>query len=96
MKISKYIYLPLTYLLLNFKLAAVGETFPITFATFFVFFMLPCIKGIDKNKIIISISIFIFLILFNNIFGRSLDPSKYFTSLLLFIYVAIVISIVYS
>lgn len=96
MKISKYIYLPLTYLLLNFKLAAVGETFPITFATFFIFFMLPCIKGIDKNKIIISIGIFIFLILFNNIFGRSLDPSKYFTSLLLFIYVAIVISIVYS
>ncbi|EOI3340999.1 TPA: putative colanic acid polymerase WcaD [Klebsiella pneumoniae] len=96
MKISKYIYLPLTYLLLNFKLAAVGETFPITFATFFIFFMLPCIKGIDKNKIIISISIFMFLILFNNIFGRSLDPSKYFTSLLLFIYVAIAISIVYS
>jgi putative colanic acid polymerase len=96
MKISKYSFLPLTYLLLNVKISAIGETFPITLATFLIFFIILCARGIHKNKIIVSMLVLVFLVLFNKIFGRSLDPSKYFTSLMLFLYVAVTLSIVYS
>ncbi|HGH5394001.1 hypothetical protein [Raoultella planticola] len=96
MKLSKYSYIPLTYLLLNVKIGSLGETFPITLATFTILFIAFCVRGISKNKILLSFGLLIFLVLFNKIFGRPLDPSKYFTSLMLFIYVGTVSSLIYS
>lgn len=96
MKLSKYSYIPLTYLLLNVKIGSLGETFPITLATFTILFIAFCVRGISKNKILLSFGLLICLVLFNKIFGRPLDPSKYFTSLMLFIYVGTVSSLIYS
>jgi hypothetical protein len=88
--------LPLFYLLVNVKLAQLGESFPITVVTFLPLVLLLFVERISVKKLMIALGFGAGLILFNFLFGQSLDASKYITSTMLFVYAVIIIGMVWS
>ena len=95
-KICSYLLLPFIYLVVNVKLASLGESFPITIVTFLPAILFLYIERISIKKLMIALSIGTGLTAFNYIFGQSLDASKYVTSTMLFVYIVIIIGMVWS
>jgi putative colanic acid polymerase len=88
--------LPLLYLLVNVKLAQLGESFPITLVTFLPVLLLLFVERINIKKLMIALGLGGGLTVFNYLFGQSLDASKYVTSAMLFIYTVVIIGMVWS
>ncbi|PSN07789.1 colanic acid polymerase WcaD [Siccibacter turicensis] len=95
-RVCSYLLLPIIYLVVNIKIAQLGESFPITIVTFLPLLLLLFVEKINLKKLMIGLGIGAGLTLFNYIFGRSLDASKYVTSTMLFIYLVIIISMVWA
>lgn len=95
-RICSYLALPLIYLLVNVKLAQLGESFPITVVTFLPLLLLLYVDKINLKKLMIALGVGAGLTIFNYIFGTSLNAGKYVTSTLLFIYLVIIIGMVWS
>ena len=95
-RICSYLLLPLIYLLVNVKIAQLGESFPITIVTFLPVLLLLYVDKINLKKLMIALGWGTGLTLFNYIFGQSLDASKYVTSTMLFVYIVIIIGMVWS
>ena len=76
-RICSYLVLPLLYLLVNVKLAQLGESFPITIVTFLPVLLLLFIERINIKKLMIALGVGGGLTAFNYLFGQSLDASKY-------------------
>ncbi|HGV0031551.1 TPA: colanic acid polymerase WcaD [Citrobacter freundii] len=95
-RICSYLVLPLLYLLVNVKLAQLGESFPITIVTFLPVLLLLFIERINIKKLMIALGLGGGLTAFNYLFGQSLDASKYVTSAMLFIYTVVIIGMVWS
>lgn len=95
-RICSYLALPLIYLLVNVKLAQLGESFPITVVTFLPLLLLLYVDKINLKKLMIALGVGAGLTVFNYIFGTSLNAGKYVTSTLLFIYLVIIIGMVWS
>lgn len=94
-RICSYLVLPLLYLLVNVKLAQLGESFPITIVTFYPF-CCCCLSSASISKINDRAGRRGGLTAFNYLFGQSLDASKYVTSAMLFIYTVVIIGMVWS
>lgn len=95
-RICSYLVLPLLYLLVNVKLAQLGESFPITLVTFLPVLLLLFVERINIKKLMIALGLGGGLTVFNYLFGQSLDASKYVTSAMLFIYTVVIIGMVWS
>ena len=95
-RICSYLLLPLIYLLVNVKIAQLGESFPITIVTFLPVLLLLYVDKINLKKLMIALGLGFGLTAFNYIFGQSLDASKYVTSTMLFVYIVIIIGMVWS
>ena len=95
-RVCSYLLLPLTYLLVNVKIAQLGESFPITIVTFLPVLLLLFVDKISVKKLLIALGIGAGLTIFNYLFGRSFNTSKYATSTLLFINIVIIIGMVWS
>ncbi|MFS6815404.1 colanic acid polymerase WcaD [Citrobacter meridianamericanus] len=95
-RICSYLVLPLLYLLVNVKLAQLGESFPITLVTFLPVLLLLFVERINIKKLMIALGLGGELTVFNYLFGQSLDASKYVTSAMLFIYTVVIIGMVWS
>ncbi len=95
-RVCSYLVLPLLYLLVNVKLAQLGESFPVTVVTFLPLLLLLFIERINIKKLLIALGIGGGLTAFNYLFGQSLDASKYVTSAMLFVYTVIIIGMVWS
>ena len=74
-RICSYLLLPLIYLLVNVKLAQLGESFPITIVTFLPALLLLFVERINRRKLMLALGLGVGLTLFNYVFGQSLDPS---------------------
>ncbi len=94
-RICSYLLLPLIYLLVNVKIAQLGESFPITIVTFLPVLLLLFLERISVKKLMIALGIGAGLTAFNYLFGQSLDASKYVTSTMLFVYIVIIIGMVW-
>jgi len=79
-RVCSYLLLPLTYLLVNVKIAQLGESFPITIVTFLPVLLLLFVDKISVKKLLIALGIGAGLTIFNYLFGRSFNASKYATS----------------
>ncbi|ENX6347242.1 colanic acid polymerase WcaD, partial [Escherichia coli] len=95
-RICSYLLLPLIYLLVNVKIAQLGESFPITIVTFLPVLLLLFLERISIKKLMIALGIGAGLTAFNYLFGQSLDAGKYVTSTMLFVYIVIIIGMVWS
>ena len=95
-RICSYLLLPLIYLLVNVKIAQLGESFPITIVTFLPVLLLLFLERISVKKLMIALGIGAGLTAFNYLFGQSLDAGKYVTSTMLFVYIVIIIGMVWS
>lgn len=95
-RICSYLMLPLLYVLVNVKLAQLGESFPVTIVTFLPVLLLLFIERINIKKLLIALGVGGGLTAFNYLFGQSLDASKYVTSAMLFVYTVIIIGMVWS
>jgi len=95
-RVCSYLLLPLIYLLVNVKLFQLGESFPITIVTFLPLLLLLYVERINLKKLMLALMLGAGLTLFNFIFGKSLDASKYVTSTMLFVYIVIIIGMVWS
>ncbi len=95
-RICSYLVLPLLYLLVNVKLAQLGESFPITIVTFLPVLLLLFVERINIKKLMIALGVGGGLTVFNYLFGQSLDASKYVTSAMLFVYTVVIIGMVWS
>ena len=95
-RVCSYLLLPLIYLLVNVKIAQLGESFPITIVTFLPVLLLLYVDKINLKKLMMALGLGVGLTLFNYIFGQSLDASKYVTSTMLFVYIVIIIGMVWS
>ncbi|ELY5878578.1 putative colanic acid polymerase WcaD [Cronobacter sakazakii] len=95
-RICSYLLLPFIYLVVNVKLAQLGESFPITIVTFLPVLLLLFVDKINLKKLMIALGIGAGLTLFNYVFGKSLDASKYVTSTMLFLYIVIIIGMTWS
>lgn len=95
-RICSYLLLPVIYLLVNVKLASLGESFPITIVTFLPAILFLYIERISVKKLMITLGIGVGLIAFNYIFGLSLNSSKYVTSMMLFVYIILILALTWS
>ena len=95
-KICSYLLLPFIYLVVNVKLASLGESFPVTIVTFLPAILFLYIERISIKKLMIALGIGAGLTAFNYIFGQSLDASKYVTSTLLFVYIVLILAMTWS
>ncbi len=95
-RICSYLLLPFIYLVVNVKLASLGESFPVTVVTFLPAILFLYIERISVKKLMIALGIGGGLIAFNYIFGKSLNASKYVTSTLLFVYIVIILAMTWS
>ncbi|MEI9148156.1 hypothetical protein, partial [Pseudomonas aeruginosa] len=55
-RICSYLLLPLIYLLVNVKIAQLGESFPITIVTFLPVLLLLFLERISVKKLMIALS----------------------------------------
>lgn len=95
-RVCSYLLLPFIYLVVNVKLLQLGESFPITVVTFLPLILLLYVEKISVKKLLIALGIGTGLTLFNFVFGKSLDASKYVTSTMLFVYIVIIIGMTWS
>lgn len=95
-RVCSYLLLPFIYLVVNVKLLQLGESFPITIVTFLPLILLLYVEKISVKKLLIALALGAGLTLFNFIFGKSLDASKYVTSTMLFVYIVIIIGMTWS
>lgn len=95
-RVCSYLLLPFIYLVVNVKLLQLGESFPITVVTFLPLILLLYVEKISVKKLLIALGIGSGLTLFNFVFGKSLDASKYVTSTMLFVYIVIIIGMTWS
>ena len=95
-RVCSYLLLPLIYLLVNVKIAQLGESFPITIVTFLPVILLLYVEKFSVKKLLIALGIGVGLTAFNFVFGKSLDASKYVTSTMLFVYIVIIIGMTWS
>lgn len=95
-RICSYLLLPLIYLLVNVKIAQLGESFPITIVTFLPLLLLLFVERISVKKLMIALGIGAGLTAFNFLFGQSLNAGKYVTSTMLFVYIVVIIGMVWS
>jgi putative colanic acid polymerase len=95
-RVCSYLILPFTYLVVNVKLAQIGASFPITVVTFMPAILLLFLERISLKKLFIALGIGTGLTIYNYIFGKSLDASKYITSTLLFVYIVVIIGMTWS
>ncbi|WP_455425062.1 colanic acid polymerase WcaD [Dryocola sp. LX212] len=95
-RICSYLLLPFIYLVVNVKLASLGESFPITIVTFLPAILFLYIERISVKKLMITLGIGVGLIAFNYIFGLSLNSSKYVTSMMLFVYIILILALTWS
>lgn len=95
-RVCSYLSLPIIYLIVNVKLFQLGESFPITIVTFLPLILLLFLEKLNLKKLMTGLGIGAGLTLFNYLFGSSLDASKYVTSTMLFVYLVIIISMVWS
>lgn len=95
-RVCSYLVLPLLYLLVNVKIAQLGESFPVTVVTFLPLLLLLFVERINIKKLLIALGTGGGLTAFNYLFGQSLDASKYVTSTMLFVYTVIIIGMVWS
>ncbi len=56
-RICSYLVLPLLYLLVNVKLAQLGESFPITLVTFLPVLLLLFVERINIKKLMIALGL---------------------------------------
>lgn len=56
-RICSYLLLPLIYLLVNVKIAQLGESFPITIVTFLPLLLLLFVERISVKKLMIALGI---------------------------------------
>ncbi|EHV70736.1 putative membrane protein [Escherichia coli DEC6D] len=56
-RICSYLVLPLLYLLVNVKLAQLGESFPITIVTFLPALLLLFVERINIKKLMIALGV---------------------------------------
>lgn len=56
-RICSYLVLPLLYLLVNVKLAQLGESFPITIVTFLPVLLLLFVERINIKKLMIALGV---------------------------------------
>lgn len=56
-RICSYMVLPLLYLLVNVKLAQLGESFPITIVTFLPVLLLLFVERINIKKLMIALGV---------------------------------------
>lgn len=75
-RVCSYLLLPLIYLLVNVKLAQLGESFPITIVTFLPALLLLFVERINLKKLMIALGLGVGLTLFNYVFGQSLDRAN--------------------
>ncbi|VFS76750.1 putative colanic acid biosynthesis protein [Kluyvera cryocrescens] len=68
-RVCSYLLLPLIYLLVNVKLAQLGESFPITIVTFLPALLLLFVERINLKKLMIALGLGGGLTLFNYVFG---------------------------
>ena len=64
-RICSYLLLPLLYLLVNVKIAQLGESFPITIVTFLPVLLLLYVDKLNLKKLMISLGIGFGLTAFN-------------------------------
>ncbi|WP_110877221.1 colanic acid polymerase WcaD [Franconibacter helveticus] len=95
-RVCSYLLLPFIYLVVNVKLLQLGESFPITIVTFLPLILLLYVEKISVKKLLIALGVGAGLTLFNFVFGKSLDASKYVTSTMLFVYIVIIIGMTWS
>ncbi|KEA50565.1 colanic acid biosynthesis protein [Mangrovibacter sp. MFB070] len=95
-RVCSYLILPFTYLVVNVKLAQIGASFPITVVTFMPAILLLFLERISLKKLFVALGIGAGLTIYNYIFGKSLDASKYVTSTLLFVYIVVIIGMTWS
>lgn len=95
-RICSYLLLPLIYLLVNVKIAQLGESFPITIVTFLPLLLLLFVERISVKKLMIALGIGAGLTAFNFLFGQTLNAGKYVTSTMLFVYIVVIIGMVWS
>ncbi|RPH29059.1 putative colanic acid polymerase WcaD [Buttiauxella warmboldiae] len=95
-RICSYLLLPFIYLVVNVKLASLGESFPVTIVTFLPAILFLYIERISVKKLMMALGIGAGLTAFNYIFGQSLNASKYVTSTLLFVYIVLIIAMTWS
>ncbi|CCJ92004.1 putative colanic acid polymerase WcaD [Cronobacter turicensis] len=95
-RVCSYLLLPFIYLVVNVKLAQLGESFPITIVTFLPVLLLLFVDKINLKKLMIALGLGAGLTMFNYLFGKSLDASKYVTSTMLFLYTVIIIGMTWS
>ncbi|MFG6656324.1 putative colanic acid polymerase WcaD [Scandinavium sp. M-37] len=93
-RICSYLLLPLIYLLVNVKIAQLGESFPITIVTFLPVLLFLFIAHINLKQFFIVLGIGVGLILYNYVFGQVWNSGKYLTSTLLFVYTILTIALV--
>ncbi len=75
-RICSYLLLPLIYLLVNVKIAQLGESFPITIVTFLPVLLLLFLERISVKKLMIALGIGAGLTAFNYLFGQSGNDSN--------------------
>ena len=73
-RICSYLLLPLIYLLVNVKIAQLGESFPITIVTFLPVLLLLFLERISVKKLMIALGIGAGLTAFNYLFGQCWMP----------------------
>ncbi|ATF91939.1 putative colanic acid biosynthesis protein [Cedecea neteri] len=95
-RVCSYLLLPFIYLVVNIKLASLGESFPITIVTFLPAILFLYIERINLKKLMIALGVGAVLTAFNYIFGQSLDPAKYVTSMMLFVYIVLILGMTWS
>lgn len=95
-RVCSYLLLPFIYLVVNVKLASLGESFPVTVVTFLPVILFLYIERISVKKLLIALGIGAGLTAFNYIYGQSLDASKYVTSTLLFIFIVVIVAMTWS
>ncbi len=95
-RVCSYLALPVMYLLVNVKLLQLGESFPITVATFLPLILLLFMARLNLKNLMLALGIGLGLTAFNFVFGQSLDASKYVTSTMLFVYIVVIIGMTWS
>lgn len=56
-RVCSYLVLPLLYLLVNVKLAQLGESFPVTVVTFLPLLLLLFVDRINIKKLLIALGV---------------------------------------
>ncbi len=95
-RVCSYLLLPFIYLVVNVKIVQIGASFPVTVVTFLPAILVLFMERINLKKLMTALGVGAVLTVFNYIYGKSLDPSKYVTSTMLFVYIVVIIGMTWS